>query len=78
MYSVPRGKAQGGFNVKRKAGGDHRHMHLKTEGGGLKKEFIEQSNAAHPFNTLATSKVKGMETLKIKSSRPKKYISLNV
>ena len=78
MLVIPRNYAQGGFNVIRKNGGVHRHMSLKTEGQGLSKDFYEKTNVSHPYKSLATKNVKSLDTLKVKSSRPKKYISLNI
>jgi hypothetical protein len=80
MYIVKRGKAQGGFNVIRKKGGSiPRMMNMKTEGLGKAQteEFYKESNVSHPFKTLGRGNMRNMAEVKIKSTRPKKYISLN-
>jgi hypothetical protein len=80
MYIVKRGKAQGGFNVVRKGGGVRRMMRDATEGLGKAQttEFYRDTNVSHPFKSLGKGNVRSMEAVKVKSSRPKKYISLNV
>lgn len=78
MLVVPRNYAQGGFNVIRKKGGVHRLMSLKTEGTGLAKDFYEKTDVSHPFKSLAPKAIKSLDSVKVKSSRPKKYISLNL
>lgn len=79
MYVVARGKTCGGFNViRRKGGGIHRLMNLKTEGHGVTKEFYEKTDVSHPFKSLEKKRVTGLGTVKVKTERPKKYISLNL
>ena len=81
MYIVKRQSAQGGFNIKRKNGGGvHRMMNMKSEGLGKAQthEFFEKSNVSHPFKTLGRGNMKSIESVKLKSSKPKKYISLNI
>ena len=81
MYIVKRQSAQGGFNIKRKIGGGiHRMMNMKTEGLGKAQteEFYKDTNVAHPFKSLGRGNMKTMEAVKVKSSRQKKYISLNI
>jgi hypothetical protein len=80
MYIVKRSSAQGGFNVKRKGGAIHRLYNLKTEGLGKAKnpEFYEKTDVSHPYKSLSGGNLKSIEAVKIKSSRPKKYISLNI
>jgi hypothetical protein len=81
MYVVKRNKAQGGFNVIRKSGGGvHRLMNMKTEGLGKAQtaEFYNDTNVSHPFKSLSGGNLSTMSAVKVKSSRPKKYISLNI
>jgi hypothetical protein len=80
MYCVKRGKAQGGFNVIRKKGGSiPRMMNMRSEGLGKAQteEFYKNTDVSHPFKTLGRGNMKSMAEVKIKSTRPKKYISLN-
>ena len=81
MLVVKRNKAQGGFNVIRKNGGGvHRLMNMKTEGLGDAQtaEFYKDTNVSHPFKSLSGGNLSTMSAIKVKSSRPKKYISLNI
>lgn len=80
MRIIKRNPAQGGFNVIRKGGAIHRLYNLPTEGLGKAdtQEFYEKTDVSHPFKSLAPSKMKALEGVKVKSSRPKKYISLNL
>ena len=79
MYIVKRQSAQGGFNVKRKGGAIHRLYTLKTEGLGKAqtKDFHEKTDVSHPFKTLGGGNLRSLETIKLKNTKPKKYISLN-
>ncbi|MGL5964226.1 MAG: hypothetical protein ACRCZ2_07525 [Fusobacteriaceae bacterium] len=80
MHIVKRGKAVGGFNVIRKGGGVRRMMRDATEGLGRAQttEFYRDTNVSHPFKSFGTGNIRTMQAVKVKSSRPKKYISLNV
>lgn len=80
MYIVKRQSAQGGFNVKRKGGAIHRLYNMKTEGLGKAKtrEFIENNNASHPFKSLSGGNLRSFENVRLKGTKPKKYISLNI
>jgi hypothetical protein len=81
MYVVKRQKANGGFNVKRrKGGGVPRLVGMKTEGLGKAQttDFYEKTNVSHPFKSLGSHNLRTMETVKLKTTKPKKYISLNV
>jgi len=81
MLVVKRNKAQGGFNVIRKNGGGiHRLMNMKTEGLGKAQtaEFYKDTNVSHPFKSLSGGNLLTMSAVKVKSSRPKKYISLSL
>jgi len=51
-----------------------------TMGKGLTKEFYEKTDVKHPYQTFSekANKKNMLESVKIKSSRPKKYISFNV
>jgi hypothetical protein len=54
----------------------------RMKGEGLGKtdteEFYEKTNAKTPLSTLTPHNLKGLESIKIKTSRPKKFISLNI
>ena len=81
MLVIKRNKAQGVFNViKRKGGGIPRLMNMKTEGLGKAQtaEFYKETNVSHPFKSLGGGNLSTMAAVKVKSSRPKKYISLNI
>jgi hypothetical protein len=80
MLVVKRNKAQGGFNIIRKGGGIHRLMNMKTEGLGKAQtaDFYKETNVSHPFKSLSGGNLSTMSAVKVKSSRPKKYISLNI
>jgi hypothetical protein len=80
MYVVKRGKAQGGFNVIRRGGAIHRLMNMKTEGLGKAQteEFYKNTNVSHPFKSMGGGNISTMSGVKIKSSRPKKYVSLSL
>jgi hypothetical protein len=82
MYIVKRQSAQGGFNVKPTYGSVKRLFSQKTEGQGVGKKFYEETNVSHPFKSLGRTNIDRMggslSEMKIKSSRPKKYISLNL
>lgn len=49
-----------------------------TCGYGLTKEFIEERDVRHPYQILQKQPKSSLETIKIKSSKPRKYISLNL
>lgn len=50
-----------------------------TSGKGMTKEFYEKSDVSHPYKSFSKSNAKNMlESVKIKSSKPKKYISFNI
>jgi hypothetical protein len=53
---------------------------MPTEGLGKAntEEFFEKVNSKNVLETLAPHKVKSLEAVKLKSSRPKKFISLNL
>lgn len=70
---IIRRKANGGFNVKpSKYGGFLRLMRGKTQGSGLNDEVYDNLNKG--INTITNN----IGRLKIKSSKPRKYISLNL
>lgn len=79
MYIVKRSKAQGGFNVIRKGGAIHRLYTLKTEGLGKAqtKDFHEKADVSHPHKVFSGGNLRSLESVKLKSTKPKKYISLN-
>jgi len=51
-----------------------------TAGRGMTKEFYEKTDVKHPYQTFSekSNKKNMLESVKIKSSTPKKYISFNV
>jgi hypothetical protein len=79
MYIVKRQGALGGFNVKRKGGAIHRLYNMKTEGLGKAqtKEFHEKADVGNPHKVFSGGSLRSLETIKLKNSKPKKYISLN-
>ena len=80
MRIFKRNSAQGGFNVVRKGGAVMPLMRMKGEGLGKAdtEEFYEKTNSKNTLETLAPSKMRGLEAVRLKSSRPKKFISLNI
>jgi hypothetical protein len=80
MRVIGRVSAVGGFNVKKRGGGVHRLYNHKSEGLGKAQteEFYEKSNASHPYKTLGGNGLKSLSSAKIKNTKPKKYISLNL
>jgi hypothetical protein len=80
MHIVKRGRAVGGFNVVRKGGGVRRMMRDASEGLGRAQttEFYRDTNVSHPFKSIGRGNIRTMQAVKVKSTRPKKYISLNV
>ena len=81
MYVVKRQSAQGGFNVRPTYGSVKRLFNGKTAGQGVGKKYYEETNVAHPFKSLGRTNMEklggSLSEMRIKSSRPKKYISLN-
>ena len=81
MRIIKRQSAQGGFNVRPTYGSVKKMMNMKTEGAGVGKKYYEETNVSHPFKSLGKSNIDklgaGLSEMKIKGSRPKKYISLN-
>lgn len=70
---IIRTKANGGFNVKPSKYGDFlRLMRGKTQGAGLGEEVYDNLNKG--INTVTNN----IGKLKIKSNKPRKYISLNL
>ena len=51
-----------------------------TTGKGMTKDFYEKSDVSHPYQSFSerSNKKNMLESVKIKSSKPKKYISFNV
>jgi hypothetical protein len=82
MYIVKRQSAQGNFNIRPTYGSIKRLFSKKTEGQGLGKKYYEETNVSHPFKSLGKNNIErlggSLSEMKIKSSRPKKYISLNL
>lgn len=71
----------GNYNVLKKGGAI---MPLRnrtsTTGKGATKEFYENTDVKHPYQSFSekANKRNMLESVKIKSSKPKKYISFNV
>jgi hypothetical protein len=80
MYIVKRQGANGGFNVRPTLGSIKRLYNNATEGTGLSNKYYQDTNVSHPFKSLGKGnldRTTGLSEVKIKSSRQKKYISLN-
>jgi hypothetical protein len=80
MRVIGRTNTPGGFSIKRMNGGIHAlSTNTSTKGYGLTKEFYEKTEVRHPFQSLGKVNQKNtLESVKIKSSNPKKYISFNM
>ncbi len=80
MRVIGRTNTPGGFSIKRTNGGIHRlSSTTTTQGKGLTKDFYEKTEVRHPFQSLGKVNQKNtLESVKIKSSNPKKYISFNM
>jgi hypothetical protein len=77
MYLLKRSKHGGSFNIKpNKFGGFQRLMRNKSEGYGIGKEMYD--NAQNGSKTPIQHLTQKMEHLKIRSGKPRKYISLNL
>lgn len=77
MYLLKRGKYGGGFNIKpNKRGGFARLMRNKSEGYGVGREMHD--NAQNGYKTPIQHLTQKMDHLKIRSGKPRKYISLNL
>lgn len=65
-----------------KSGGAILQMKDRTQvaGKGLTKEFYKNTDVRHPNQTFSekANKKNMLESVKIKSSNPKKYISFNI
>lgn len=72
--------AQGNRNLSAKGGAVKPLMRMPTEGLGKAntEEFFEKVGSKNILETLAPHKMKSLEAVKLKSSRPKKFISLNI
>lgn len=66
--------------IPRKNGGFHTLKSGNTTfGKGLEKEFYEKTNVRHPFQSLGkVNEANTLKSIKIKESKPKKYISFNM
>ena len=49
-----------------------------TCGYGVSKDFIENVDVKHPYQTLQNKTKSSLETIKVRSGKPRKYISLNM
>jgi hypothetical protein len=80
MRVFKRKSAQGAFNLSTKGGAVLPLYRMKTEGLGKTdtEEFYEKANSKNHLETIAPHKLKSLESVKIKTTRPKKFISLNV
>lgn len=79
MRVIGRTSTGAGFSIPRKNGGIHSlSKGIKTEGKGLTEEFYEKTNVSHPFQSLGkVNKKNTLESIQLKSSKPKRYISFN-
>jgi hypothetical protein len=82
MRVIGRTSTGAGFSIHRKNGGIHplsSSTNTTSKGNGLAKEFYEKTEVRHPFQSLGkTNQRNTLESIKIKSSNPKKYISFNM
>jgi hypothetical protein len=80
MRVFKRNLANGGFNISAKGRGVRPLYRSKGEGLGKAntEEFFEKANSKDTLTTLAPHKLKSLESVRIKSTRPKKFISLDV
>lgn len=76
MYLLKRQKASGAFNVKpNRNGGFKRLMKDRVEGYGLGNEIYKNMDNKH-INTH--EHLQHTNHLRVKASKPRKYISLNL
>lgn len=70
--------AKGTSMVKR--GGSILPMKSRTAtvGRGFSKDFFDNADVKHPYQTLQKPVKSSLETIKVKSNKPRKYISLNL
>ena len=63
-----------------KRGGAIQRMKTKMTmcGNGMTKEFIDSRDVKHPYQIMRKEPKSSLETIKIKTSKPRKYISLNI
>lgn len=80
MPVFKRNKATGGYNISTKGGAVRPLYRMPTEGLGKAdtEDFLEKTDSQQTLSSLAPHKLKSLEGVKIKSSRPKKFISLNI
>lgn len=80
MRVFKRNAATGGFNISAKGGSVKPLYRMKAEGLGKSdtEEFFTKSDNKETLKTLAPHKLKSFESVKLKSTRPKKFISLNI
>ena len=79
MHAIKIKRAMGSMNVSTKRHGGSAVGRLKRmaiEGKGVPQEFYEKP-IENKFKALSAYNTNKMEGMKLKSSRPKKYISLN-
>jgi hypothetical protein len=77
MYVLARQKAGGGFNIKPTAqGGFQKLMRHKTAGYGMGGEVLDNLDKGKK-NSIGHLTQK-MNHLSVKTSKPRKYISLNL
>ena len=78
MIVFPRQKAQGGFRVATNKGHNYKRLFSNaTTGKGIPKEMMEVK-ADHPYKVMTPSLAKSMEGLRVKTTRPKTYINMNL
>lgn len=77
MYLLKRKMSGGGFNIKPSSqGGYKRLMRNKTEGNGIGVELYDNIDKSKKTPILHLSQK--MDNLKVRKSKPRKYISLNL
>lgn len=78
MIVFPRQKAQGGFRIASNKGHNFKRLFSqRQEGKGIPKEVMD-IKADHPYKVMTPSLAKSMEGLRVKTSRPKTYITMNL
>jgi hypothetical protein len=80
MRVFKRNAATGGFNISAKGGAVKPQYRMKSEGLGKAdtEDFYEKIDSKDTLKTLTPHRLRSLDSVKLKSSRPKKYISLNL
>lgn len=78
MIVFPRQKAQGGFRIASNKGHNFKRLFSqKMEGKGIPAGMMDVK-ADHPYKVMTPSLAKSMEGLRVKTTRPKSYITMNL